>query len=125
MKSRKVLVVDDMVGMRLIVKDMLEEMGFSSFEEAVDGSSALEVLRKEKVDLVISDFNMTPRSGLELLREIKADPSLREIPFILVTSETEVQIARDAQEMGVNAFMKKPINFGSFKQHVETIIGQK
>jgi|688.fasta_scaffold436244_2 two-component system chemotaxis response regulator CheY len=123
MKSRKVLVVDDIEGMRLIVKDMLEEMGFSSFEEAIDGASALEVLRKEKVGLVVSDFNMTPRSGLELLREIKADPSLREIPFILVTSETEVQIAQDAKKMGVTAFMKKPINFGSFKEHVETIIG--
>lgn len=123
MKSGKVLVVDDMVGMRLIVKDMLEEMGFSSFEEAEDGQSALEVLRKEKVDLVVSDFNMTPRTGLELLREIKADPSLREIPFILVTSETEVQIATDARELGVHAFMKKPIHFNAFKEHIETIIG--
>lgn len=125
MDTRKVLVVDDMISMRLLVRDMLEEMGFSAFEEAEDGESALEVLRNQKIDLVVSDFNMCPRTGLELLKEVKADPTLREIPFIMVTSESDAELARDAHRMGVSAFMKKPLHFNSFRDHVQTVVGAK
>ena len=85
----KVLVVDDFATMRRIVKNILTQLGFKNIVEADDGSTAVDLLKNQKVDLIISDWNMPKMTGLELLKHVRADAAMADVPFVMVTAEAQ------------------------------------
>ena len=103
-----VLVVDDFATMRRILKDNLRRMGFSKIVEAEDGCLALEELKKNKIDLIISDWNMPNMNGLDLLKAVRGDERLRHIPFIMVTAEGQKASIVKAVQSGVTNYIVKP-----------------
>jgi len=104
----KILVVDDFATMRRIIKNILVQLNYKNIVEADDGSNALEVLKKEKVDLIISDWNMPKVTGLDLLRSVRADPNLSKIPFIMVTAEAQQDNIILAVKAKVSQYIVKP-----------------
>ncbi len=103
-----VLVVDDFLTMRRIVRNQLEEIGFRDIDDAEDGESALRKLRSKEFHLIISDWNMQPMTGLEFLKEVRADRRLKRLPFIMVTAESKVENVKAAREAGVTNYIIKP-----------------
>ena len=104
----RVLVVDDFATMRKIVKNVLKQINLENATEAENGKQALELLKKEEIDLIISDWNMPEMSGIELLRACKADPKTRHIPFIMVTAEAHKESVLEAIKAGVDNYISKP-----------------
>jgi two-component system chemotaxis response regulator CheY len=122
--SMNVLVVDDYSTMRRILRNLLEQLGFKNVDEADSGSGALEKLRTGKnYGLVISDWNMEPMTGLQLLKEVRADMKLKGTPFIMVTAESKTENVVAAKEAGVNNYIVKPFNAATLKQKMESVIG--
>jgi len=106
--NMKILVVDDFATMRRILKNILKQIGFSNISEADDGKTALAELKKEKFDLVLSDWNMPEMSGIELLREIRSDDELKDTPIVMVTAEAQKDNILEAVKAGVNNYVVKP-----------------
>ena len=104
----KILVVDDFATMRRIVKNILTQLGYKSIIEADDGTTALEVLKKEKIGLIISDWNMPKMTGLDLLKEVRGNADLAEIPFIMVTAEAQQDNIILAVKAKVSQYIVKP-----------------
>ena len=117
----KVLVVDDFATMRRILKNVLKEMGLKKIVEADDGSAALDLLRKDKFDLIISDWNMPRMSGLELLKAVRADGSLKDIPFVMVTAEAQKACVLQAVQAGVTNYLVKPFTADTVKEKLSQI----
>ncbi|MEE3625889.1 response regulator [Nitrospirillum sp. BR 11752] len=118
-----VLVVDDYATMRRIVRNLLTQIGFTQIEEAADGAEALGKLRGSNVGLVISDWNMEPMTGLQLLKEVRADVRLKGTPFIMVTAESKTENVVAAKEAGVNNYIVKPFNAETLKKKIESVLG--
>jgi two-component system chemotaxis response regulator CheY len=118
-----VLVVDDYRTMRKIMRSLLQQIGFSRIGEAADGCSALSKLREAQFDLVISDWNMDPMTGLELLKEVRSDIKLSKLPFIMVTAETKIDNVAAAKAAGVSNYIVKPFTAAVLKQKIETLLG--
>jgi two-component system chemotaxis response regulator CheY len=104
----RVLVVDDFATMRKIVRNVLKQIKLENTIEAENGKQALELLKKEEIGLIISDWNMPEMTGIELLRACKADPNLRHIPFIMVTAEANKESVLEAIKAGVDNYIAKP-----------------
>jgi len=104
----KILIVDDFATMRKILKNLLFQMGLKNVIEADDGTTALEVLAKEKVDLIISDWNMPKMTGIELLKAVRNDENLKSVKFIMVTAESQKGNVIEAIKLGVNQYVVKP-----------------
>lgn len=121
--NMKVLVVDDYKTMRTIVGNLLRQLGFKNVEEASDGGSALDFLRREKFGMIISDWNMEPMSGIDLLREVRKDEHLKGLPFIMVTAESKVENVQIAVAAGVNNYIVKPFNADTLKAKIEKVLG--
>ena len=119
--SIKVLVVDDFATMRRIVKGVLKQLGFSKIVEAQDGSDALDMLKKEPVGLIVSDWNMPNMTGLELLKAVKGDDSLKGIPFVMVTAEGMKENVVEAVKAGVNNYIVKPFTPEAFTEKIESV----
>ncbi len=119
----KVLVVDDFATMRKIIKNILSQLGFKNIYEADDGTTALELLKKEKIDLIISDWNMPKMSGLELLKAVRSDPNLKDIIFIMVTAEAQKDNVIEAIKHGVNQYIVKPFTPETLKEKLEKVLG--
>ncbi len=119
--SMKVLVVDDFATMRRIVKGVLKQLGFSDIIEADDGSNALKELKKEKVGLIVSDWNMPNMSGLDLLKEVRGDGDLKDIPFLMVTAEGQKENVVQAVQAGVSNYIVKPFTPETFKDKLEKV----
>jgi two-component system chemotaxis response regulator CheY len=119
----KILVVDDYATMRRIVRNLLTQIGYTDIDEAGDGVQALAKLRESKFGLVISDWNMEPMTGLQLLKEIRADAKLAPIPFIMVTAESKTENVIAAKQAGVNNYIVKPFNAETLKQKIQAVIG--
>jgi len=119
----QVLVVDDYATMRRIIRNLLGQIGFSKIEEASDGADALAKLRAGQFGLVISDWNMEPMTGLQLLKEVRADIRLKATPFIMVTAESKTENVVAAKEAGVNNYIVKPFNAETLKKKIESVIG--
>ena len=122
----KFLVVDDFATMRKIVKKVLTELGYTNIEEADDGKPALELLQKRQVEgqpfqFVISDWNMPGMTGIDLLKACKADANLKNIPFMLVTAESEQKNILEAAKAGVSDYVVKPFNAVTLKGKLERI----
>jgi len=114
----QVLVIDDVPATRLILKDMLTEIGFHAIAEASDGREALEKLKRHRAQLIICDHVMKDMSGLDLLDELRNHPYLVDIPFILVSACREVSLIDTALELGADDYISKPISFELFKRKV-------
>jgi two-component system, chemotaxis family, chemotaxis protein CheY len=121
--SMNVLIVDDYKTMRTIIRNLLTQIGFSNLAEADDGASALAKLREGAFGLVISDWNMTPMSGLELLKQVRAEARLKSIPFIMVTAESKPENVAAAKEAGVSNYIVKPFTAETLSRKLEAVLG--
>ena len=118
-----VLVVDDYQTMVRIIRNLLKQLGFENVDEAADGREALEKMKKTKYGLVISDWNMEPMTGYELLREVRADEMLKPTPFIMVTAESKTENVIAAKKAGVNNYIVKPFNAQTLKAKIASVLG--
>ena len=108
--SMPILVVDDYQTMVRIIRNLLKQLGFEEVDDASDGTAALASCKSRKYGLVISDWNMEPMTGYELLRHVRADEGLRTTPFIMVTAESKTENVIAAKKAGVNNYIVKPFN---------------
>ncbi|WP_349252577.1 response regulator [Asticcacaulis sp. EMRT-3] len=122
--SMPVLVVDDYKTMLRIISNLLKQLGFENVEEASDGTEALEKMKKGSYGLVISDWNMEPMTGYELLLKVRADDVLRRTPFIMVTAESKTENVIAAKKAGVNNYIVKPFNAATLKQKITAVLGE-
>jgi two-component system, chemotaxis family, chemotaxis protein CheY len=122
--DRFVLVVDDYPTMRRLMRNLLAEIGFVNVELAEDGRSALKLLRERPFDLVISDWNMMPMSGLDLLRVVREDEDLKDIPFIMITAVSLVENVVAAKQVGVNSYIVKPFSAETLKKRIDSVLGE-
>ena len=122
-KNVPVLIVDDYKTMLRIIRNLLKQLGFSNVDEATDGSAALQKLRDKEFGLVISDWNMEPMSGLQLLKEMRADMKLKELPFIMITAESKSENVVAAKEAGVSNYIVKPFNAATLKGKLASVLG--
>ena len=104
-KTMNVLVVDDYKSMIRIVRGLLNQLGFQNVDEALDGPTALTLIRSKTYGLVLSDWNMQPMTGLELLKEVRADERTRTLPFVMVTAEAKAENVVAARQAGVNNYV--------------------
>jgi two-component system, chemotaxis family, chemotaxis protein CheY len=121
--SMNILIVDDYKTMLRIVRNLLNQLGFQNVDEATDGTAALTKLRERNFGLVISDWNMEPMTGLQLLKEVRSDIRLKTTPFIMVTAESKTENVVAAKEAGVNNYIVKPFNAATLKQKLVSVIG--
>lgn len=119
-----ILIVDDYKTMLRIIRNLLKQIGFQNVDEATDGEAALEQLRQRAYGLVISDWNMEPMTGLDLLREVRSDDVLRPVPFIMVTAESKTENVVAAKEAGVNNYIVKPFNAATLKTKLVAVLGE-
>ena len=122
-KSMKILVVDDFATMRRIVKNILTQLGFKNVVEADDGTTAMKVLHQEKIDLIISDWNMPKMTGLELLKTVRAEPSWAKIPFIMVTAEAQQDNIILAVKAKVSQYIVKPFTADTLGEKIQKVFG--
>jgi two-component system chemotaxis response regulator CheY len=120
-KTLAVLVVDDYATMRRIIRNLLQQLGFTDVDEAADGEQALAKLRDKDFDLVISDWNMEPMTGLDLLKAVRADARLKALPFIMVTAESKTENVVAAKQAGVSNYIVKPFNAEILKQKLAAV----
>ena len=118
-----ILIVDDYKTMLRIVRNLLKQLGFDNVDEATDGSQALSKARAKPYGLIISDWNMEPMTGYELLKEVRADSQLKDTPFIMVTAESKTDNVIAAKKAGVNNYIVKPFNAATLKQKVTAVLG--
>jgi two-component system chemotaxis response regulator CheY len=121
--SMPILVVDDYTTMIRIIRNLLRQLGFADIDDANDGSAALTKMRDRQYGLVISDWNMEPMTGYELLRHVRADPQLSSTPFIMVTAESKTENVVAAKQAGVNNYIVKPFNADTLKNKIEAVFG--
>jgi two-component system chemotaxis response regulator CheY len=119
-----VLVVDDYNTMVRIIRNLLKQLGFADVDDASDGSAALAKMHAKRYGLVISDWNMEPMTGFDLLCEVRADPKLEEIPFIMVTAESKTENVIAARKAGVSNYIVKPFNAQTLKSKIETVLAK-
>lgn len=119
--NMKILVVDDMSSMRRIIKNTLKQLGYPNTDEAEDGDQALEKVRTDPFDLVISDWNMPKMNGLDLLKAIRQDPKLSALPVLMVTTEAEMDHILEAIRSGVNSYILKPFTPETMKEKIDKV----
>jgi two-component system, chemotaxis family, chemotaxis protein CheY len=121
-KSMNVLIVDDYKTMLRIIRNLLKQLDFDNVEEATDGAEALAKLRAGNFGLVISDWNMEPMTGLDLLKEVRADAKLRSLPFIMITAESKTENVIAAKQAGVSNYIVKPFNAETLREKIEKVL---
>jgi len=117
----KILVVDDFSTMRRIVRNLLKELGFANVQEAEDGIDALAKLRADKFDFVVSDWNMPNMTGIELLRNIRADAALKHLPVLMVTAEAKRENIIEAAQAGASGYVVKPFTAATLDEKLKKI----
>ena len=121
--SMPVLVVDDYKTMVRIISNLLKQLGFKNIDDAADGTEAYGKMQKKKYGLVISDWNMEPTTGYELLKMVRSDQSMNRTPFILVTAESKTENVIAAKKAGVNNYIVKPFNAATLKNKIDAVFG--
>ena len=121
--SMNILIVDDYKTMLRIVRNLLKQLGFENVDEATDGGMALQKLRDRSYDMVISDWNMEPMTGLQLLKEVRADAKLKALPFLMITAESKPENVIEAKKAGVNNYIVKPFNADTLKTKLSSVLG--
>ena len=122
--SMPVLVVDDYNTMIRILRNLLKQLGFQDIDDAGDGTAALAKMRKKHYGLVISDWNMEPMTGYDLLKEVRGDPGLARTPFIMVTAESKTENVIAAKKAGVNNYIVKPFNAQTLQTKIEAVFAE-
>lgn len=117
-----VLVVDGITDMRRIIRNLLAQIGFSSVDEAKDATEALTKLKSGAFGLVISDWNLEPMTGFDLLRQVRADGKLKDTRFIMVSSESKTENVMAAKMAGVDGFVLKPFNGVTLQQKINSVV---
>jgi len=121
--SIPVLVVDDYKTMVRIIRNLLKQLGFSDVDDAADGTEAFSKMQQRKYGLVISDWNMEPMTGYELLKEVRSDDGLNRTPFIMVTAESKTENVIAAKKAGVSNYIVKPFNAATLKAKIDAVFG--
>lgn len=122
--NMSILIVDDYKTMLRIIRNLLKQLGFNVVDEAADGSAALSKMRAKKYGLVISDWNMEPMTGYQLLKEVRADDTLKTTPFIMITAESKTDNVVAAKQAGVNNYIVKPFNAATLKSKITAVLGE-
>ncbi len=122
--KKRVLIVDDYRTMLRIIGNLLRQLGFENIEEATDGQAALEVLSNTNIDFILSDWNMEPMSGLDLLKHVRSNERTKNIPFIMITAESKAENVVAAKQAGVNNYIVKPFNAVTLKQKLASVLGE-
>ncbi len=122
-KQMKILIVDDFKTMLKIIDSLLRQLGFRNIDEATDGQHALAKMKENKYDLILSDWNMEPMSGLDLLKAVRANPETKSVPFLLITAESKVENIIAAKQAGVNNYIVKPFNAVTLKEKLTAVLG--
>ncbi|MCR6644224.1 MAG: response regulator [Terricaulis sp.] len=123
-KDMSILIVDDYKTMLRIVRSLLEQLGFRNVDEATDGKSAFDMIAARPYGLVISDWNMQPVTGLDLLKRVRANASTANLPFIMVTAEARTENVVAARQAGVNNYIIKPFTQAVLKQKIAAVLGE-
>ena len=123
-KNLRFLVVDDFSTMRRIVKNLLNDLGYSNVAEADDGTSALPMLQSGSFDFLVTDWNMPGMPGLDLLKAVRADPRLAKMPVLMLTAEAKREQIIEAAQAGVNGYVIKPFTAITLKEKIDKILGQ-
>lgn len=119
--SMPILVVDDYQTMVRIIRNLLKQLGFENVDDAADGSAAIAKMREKTYGLVISDWNMEPMTGFELLRRVREDETIASTPFIIVTAESRTENVVAAKRAGVDNYIVKPFNAQTLKSKIEAV----
>jgi two-component system chemotaxis response regulator CheY len=122
--SLSVLVVDDYSTMIRIIRNLLRQIGFADVDDANNGAAALDKMRAKRYGLVISDWNMEPMTGYDLLQQVRSDPGLGNTPFIMVTAESKTENVIAAKKAGVNNYIVKPFNAQTLKAKIEAVFAE-
>ena len=117
----KILVVDDFATMRRIVRNLLKELGFTKVDEADDGVMALKKLRASSFDFVILDWNMPNMTGIELLKQVKADTKLKHLPVLMITAEAKKENIVEAAQSGASGYIVKPFTAATLDEKLAKI----
>lgn len=120
--NMRVLVVDDFSTMRRIIKNILRQIGFTNVVEADDGTTAWDVLNKDKIEFIISDWNMPQMTGIELLRKVRASEEFCDLPFLMVTAEAQQENIIEAVQAKVSNYIVKPFTADVMKQKIDKIL---
>ncbi len=123
-KNMNVLIVDDYKTMLRIIHNLLNQIGFTNVDEATDGSMAIEKLKAKKYGLVISDWNMEPMSGMELLKHVRSSAELKSLPFIMITAESKTENVVAAKQAGVSNYIVKPFNAETLRTKIESVFAE-
>lgn len=121
----KFLVVDDFSTMRRIIKNLLHDLGYANVAEADDGNSALPILKSGGIDFLITDWNMPGMPGLELLKQVRADPKLASMPVLMLTAEAKREQIVEAAQAGVSGYVIKPFTAAILKEKIDKILGAR
>ena len=121
-KDLTVLIVDDFLTMRRIVRKILRDLDFQNIIEAEDGSAALDVLKRTKVDLIVSDWNMPRMTGLELLKQVRSTESIKDTPFLMVTAEAQKENIVEAVKARVSNYIVKPFTAATLEEKLAKIV---
>jgi len=124
-KNIHILVVDDFPTMRRIVRNLLKDLGFENVDEAEDGAMALEKLRSNHFDFVVSDWNMPNLDGLSMLQQIRADPALQKLPVLMVTAEAKKENIIAAAQAGANGYVVKPFTAATLEEKLNKIFEKR
>ena len=116
-----ILIVDDYHTMVRIIRNLLRQLGFENIDDAADGSAALAKMRAKTYGLVISDWNMAPMTGYDLLRQVRADPAIGKTPFIMVTAESKTENVIAAKKAGVDNYIVKPFNVQTLQHKIAAV----
>jgi two-component system chemotaxis response regulator CheY len=119
--NMRVLIVDDFSTMRRIIKNILRQLGFNNILEADDGTSAWEVLNRDQIDFIISDWNMPQMTGIELLRKVRASEEFADLPFLMVTAEAQQENIIEAVQAKVSNYIVKPFTAETLGQKINKI----
>lgn len=120
-KQMRILVVDDFSTMRRIIKNILRQLGFSNMVEADDGTTAWEILNKDKIDFIVSDWNMPKMTGIELLRKVRSSEEFADMPFLMVTAEAQQENIIEAVQAKVSNYIVKPFTADTLGQKIDKI----
>ena len=120
-KNMKILIVDDFSTMRRIIKNLLRDLGFTNTQEADDGVTALPMLRNGDFDFLVTDWNMPGMTGIDLLKQVRADPKLVSLPVLMVTAEAKRDQIIEAAQAGVNGYVVKPFTAQVLKEKIDKI----
>lgn len=117
----KILVVDDFSTMRRIIKNLLRDLGYLNTSEADDGKTALPILQAGDFDFLVTDWNMPGMTGIDLLKAVRADPNLVDLPVLMVTAESKRDQIVEAAQAGVNGYIVKPFTASTLKEKIDKI----